>query len=122
MNDERRRRRGPGTLDPEEKREHCVSVRLNVRELAQLDERRAKFQRGEWLRMAALDKLPPSIPPLNVQAWSELSRAGANLNQLARAMNAGEKVERGGLRDMLANFRAALIGAQLQEGNDEGHE
>lgn len=120
MNDERRRRRGPGTLDPEEKREHCVSVRLNVRELAQLDELRAKFQRGEWLRMASLDKLPPSIPLLNIQAWSELARAAANLNQIARALNAGSKP--GGLQDQLAKFRAALIGAQLQGGDDEGHE
>ena len=120
MNDDRRRRRGPGTLDPQEKREHCVSVRVNARELAQLDERRSPYQRGEWLRMAALDKLPPTIPAINLQAWSELARAAANLNQIAHALNAGSKP--GGLQDQLAKFRAALIGAQLQGGDDEGHE
>mgnify|MGYP001499143489 CR=1 FL=1 len=118
LNDERRRRRGPGTLDPQEKREHCVSVRVNARELAQLDERRGNFQRGEWLRMAALDKLPPTVPSINSQAWAELARAAANLNQLAKAVNAGARVEKGGLRDQLNEFRAALIGAKL---DDEGH-
>lgn len=81
-----------------------------------LDERRSNFQRGEWLRMAALEKLPPTVPAINAQAWAELARAAANLNQIARALNAGEKIERGGLRDQLNRFRAALIGASL-----EGH-
>jgi Mobilization protein NikA len=120
MSDDRRSRRGPGPLDPTDKRDHCVSVRLNDRELALLNERRGKFQRGEWLRMAALDKLPPMIPPLNQQAWAELARASANLNQIARELNF--KRTPGGLQDQLAEFRAALIGAQLQGGEDEGHE
>lgn len=115
---DRSARRGPAPLSDEERREHCVSVRLNVGELAMLDKRRGNFQRGEWLRMAALgmDKLPPTVPAINAQAWAELARAAANLNQIARALNQGEKVERGGLRDQLNQFRAALIGADL-----EGH-
>ncbi len=119
MNDERRSRRGPVSLDPSEKREHCVSVRLNVVELATLNERRGPYQRGSWLRMAALDKLPPTIPALNAQAWAELARSAANLNQLARAVNAGATIEKGGLRDQLNEFRAALIGAKLDEGHAE---
>lgn len=119
MTDERRSRRGPATLDPSEKREHCVSVRFNVGELATLDERRGPYQRGEWLRMAALDKLPPTIPVLNAQAWAELARSAANLNQLARAVNAGATIEKGGLRDQLNEFRAALLGARLDEGHAE---
>ena len=113
---DRSARRGPAPLPLEERREHCVSVRVNVAELATLDSRRGVFQRGEWLRMAALDKLPPTVPAINAQAWAELARAAANLNQIARALNQGEKVERGGLRDQLNQFRAALIGADL-----EGH-
>ena len=114
MPDDRSARRGPAPLSAEQRREHCVSVRLNVAELAMLDARRGSFQRGEWLRMAALDKLPPSVPAINAQAWAELARAAANLNQIARALNAGEKVERGGIRDQLNQFRAALIGADLE--------
>jgi hypothetical protein len=101
-------------LPADSRREHCVSVRLNAAELAALDTRRGSFQRGEWLRMAALDKLPPTVPAINAQAWAELARAAANLNQIARALNAGEKVERGGIRDQLNQFRAALIGADLE--------
>ena len=119
MTDERRSRRGPVALDPSEKREHCVSVRLNAGELNRLDERRSVFQRGEWLRMAALGKLPPTVPLLNAEAWADLARAAANLNQLARAVNAGAKIEKGGLRDQLNEFRAALIGAKLDEGHAE---
>lgn len=119
MNDERRSHRGHSTLDPSEKREHCVSVRLNAAELATLDERRGAYQRGEWARMALLDKLPPTIPALNSQAWASLARSAANLNQLARAVNAGAKIEKGGLRDQLNEFRAALIGAKLNEGHAE---
>lgn len=115
-------RRGPAPLPPDERREHCVSVRVNAGELATLDSRRGVYQRGEWLRMAALDKLPPTIPAINREAWTELARAAGNLNQIARSLNAGEKVDRGSLRDQLAQFRAALIGAQLHGEADEGHE
>ncbi len=119
---DRSARRGPAPLSAEERRGHCVSVRVNAGELATLDARRGVYQRGEWLRMAALDKLPPVIPAINTEAWSELARAAANLNQIAKALNASEKVDRGGLRDQLAQFRAALIGAQLQGESDEGDE
>lgn len=111
---DRSARRGPAPLPADVRREHCVSVRLNAAELATLDARRGAYQRGEWLRMAALDKLPPTVPAINAQAWAELARAAANLNQIARALNAGEKVERGGIRDQLNQFRAALIGADLE--------
>jgi len=117
MAHERKSKRGPVSLDPSEKREHCVSVRLNAAELVTLDQRRGVYQRGEWMRMAAMDKLPPTIPALNAQAWQELARAAANLNQLARAFNAGEKIEKGGVRDLLNQFRATLIGASLDEGH-----
>lgn len=114
---DRSARRGPTPLPADQRREHCVSVRLNAAELATLDARRGAFQRGEWLRMAALDKLPPTVPALNSEAWVELARAAGNLNQIARALNTGEQIEKGGLRDQLNQFRAALIGAKLDEGN-----
>lgn len=89
INEERRRRRGPIPLDPSERRDHCVSVRLNTKELARLDGRRDLFERGEWLRMAALDQLPPSIPVLNREAWVKLAHLAANLNQFQAAINQG---------------------------------
>lgn len=57
--------------------------------MAKLDGARGRFQRGEWLRMAALDRLPPHIPALNAQAYAELGKLAANLNQGQAAINAG---------------------------------
>ena len=82
--------RGPKPLPLLEKRLHCVSVRLNAIELARLDELRGSVQRGEWLRMAALDAVPASVPAINQTAWIELSRLASNLNQAQAAINRGE--------------------------------
>ena len=90
VNTERKRRRGPIPLDVNERRCHCVSVRLNTQELDLLDSRRSKFERGEYLRMAGLDKLPLSIPSINRDAWIELARLAGNLNQFQAAINQGK--------------------------------
>ena len=87
----RPRPRGPVPLSAADKRGHCVSVRLNRGELAQLDGVRGRFQRGQWLRMAALDQLPPMVPVVNAQAWAELARLAANLNQAQLAINRGDR-------------------------------
>lgn len=86
---DRSARRGPVPLPAALRRDHCVSVRLNASELAQLDGQRGRFQRGEWLRMAALDQLPPTVPEVNAQAWAHLARLAANLNQAQAAINVG---------------------------------
>jgi hypothetical protein len=40
---------------------HCVSVRLNKEELELLNASRGDKRKGEWLRLASLQKLP-AIP------------------------------------------------------------
>jgi len=112
-----KRRHGPERLSPDLKRAHCISVRMNVAELADLDNKRGRIPRGEWLRLASEDKLPPSIPPLNRQAWIELSRSASNLNQVSRKLNSGDEVEVSELRQVLADFRMKLLG-----GDDEINE
>jgi len=117
MLDGKRRRHGPAPLDAAEKRGHCVSVRLNAGELAWLDEQRASvgMQRGEYLRAAALDRLPPQpAPEVNRSAWLELSRAAGNLNQLAHHLNSVGVAHSDApeIMSQLARFRAALIGAE----------
>lgn len=114
---DRAARRGPVPLPAADKRGHCVSVRLNGRELAQLDAQRGRFQRGEWLRMAALDQLPPTVPEANVRAWAELARLAANLNQAQFAINRGdsdvhqvELLEH--LREAVSALRRELVGVQ----------
>ncbi len=117
----RKRRRGPAPLDAAVKRVHMVSSRLSAAELAMLDERRAAFRmrRGEYLRAAALQRdLPPTIPAINREQWAELARLAANLNQIARALNMGDRPhDCAGLHDqiaeclrVLAMVRGALIG------------
>ncbi|RYE63621.1 MAG: plasmid mobilization relaxosome protein MobC, partial [Oxalobacteraceae bacterium] len=102
------------------KREHTVSVRLNVAELAQLDQVRGAvgMQRGEYLRAAALHRLPPTIPALNREAWAGLSRSAANLNQIAHRLNLAEHNDKspmpaiGEIAQALGDFRRRLIGVE----------
>ena len=126
VDESKRRRRGTGRnsrrLDPADVRDHTVSVRLNAGELQQLDAQRGplRMQRGEYLRTAALHKLPRTrtLPELNREAWIELARAAANLHQISRHMNMldGElPVTIDELRGELSSFRASLIGAKRGE-------
>lgn len=85
----KKKMRGPKPLAPEDKRRHVVTARLTTAELASLDERRARshLQRGSYIRTAALDRLPQTIPTPNRQAWAKLAGPAANLNQIARHLN-----------------------------------
>lgn len=106
---------GPAKMDTEKQRVYTVAARLNREELALLDERRAvlKMQRGQYLRTAALDKLPQSIPGLNREAWTELSKSAGNLNQIARRLNEAERVKVEEILTLLIDLRRGLIGAAL---------
>lgn len=109
----KKKNRGPKRLAPEDKRGHTVSAMLNPAELATLDERRARvhMQRGQYLRTAALDRLPQSIPKPNRQAWLKLAGPAANLNQIAKHLNESRK---GGDGTITAEMGAHLA-AQLTE-------
>lgn len=117
---------GKDKLPSAEIRQHCVSVRLNKQELTVLDSKRSSYRRGEWLRMAALHQLAPVYPEINKEAWCELARSAANLNQIAKHLNtkapesAISKTELFNIRRSLNNFRDALFSAQkkLEESDD----
>lgn len=112
INTERKSKRGRNALD--DPRTHCVSVRLNKDELSILNSKRCGMKQGEWLRCAALDKLPPSVPEINKEKWLELSKSAANLNQIARSLHQLRGVnneELDQIRKDLMGFRAALLGA-----------
>jgi hypothetical protein len=87
---------------------------VNDEELRLLDHHRGRMARGEWLRCAALDKLPPTIPEPNQQKWNELARHGANLNQISRYLNAGGDGDIVEIRNALALYRAALLGMERE--------
>lgn len=109
---EQKNRRGPKKLPDDLKRDHCVSVRLNDAELSSLDEQRGHVQRGEFLRSVWSGNAPVQIPELNRTAWTELSRAASNLNQIAKLLNMRVDVEPAQIAAELAAFRMALIGVQ----------
>ncbi len=101
---------GPKPKSKSELRRHPITCRLTDAELEQLDKGRPeKMTRGAWLRMKALKRqLPREIPGLNQQAWTMLSTAVANLNQLSRSVNQG-------LRSELAVTDLYQITAQVQQ-------
>lgn len=112
----KRKRVGPTRLPVNEKRSHTVSVRLNDAELAALDTQRSpvQMQRGEYLRAAALHRLPPIIPETNQQQWIALSRSAANINQIARKLNESgfELSDVNLIKSELTVFRMGLIGTR----------
>ncbi|MGV3345906.1 hypothetical protein ACGVWS_09200 [Enterobacteriaceae bacterium LUAb1] len=69
-------------LSHDQLRSHYVSVRLNNEELTLLNTKRGDRSKGEWLRLASLDKLPAAIPPINIEAWKSLSEISQKLNTL----------------------------------------
>jgi len=69
-------------LPEKEIRHHCISVRLNEEELIILDSKRGQYKKGEWLRMASLNKLPPVLPEINREAWIKLGSLSQDLNYL----------------------------------------
>lgn len=121
-------KRGREPMAPDEKREHCVSVRLNDAELKQVDAGRVahKMKRGEWLRCAAVHQLPTVVPAINREAWGKLARIAGNLNQYQRAINTGNANALPDgvldeLRGLLIEVRAGLIavGVVSDEGADD---
>jgi hypothetical protein len=98
-----------------------VSVRLNDEELAILNAKRGTMKQGEWIRCAALDKLPPIVPEPNIEKWQALARAAANLNQIARSLKDLKGIsdeQFAQVRKVLTDFRASLLGVS-NEGNAE---
>ena len=70
-----------------------VTVRFSDRELVALFAKvdRLKLSPAELLRRAALgQKVPPSIPDINVQTYVELGRIGNNLNQFLKSFHLGQ--------------------------------
>jgi hypothetical protein len=72
-------------------RSHCVSVRLNAKELQLLNINRGSYRKGEWLRMSFLQNLPPVIPTINTEAWKKLSDISQKLNRIATHIDCKSK-------------------------------
>jgi hypothetical protein len=87
------------------------------------------MERSEWLRRAGLAKrLAPAIPAVNREAWAALARTSANLNQIARSMNAAGQIRDADLVGILAELHGQVqalrldlvgIGHQVEDQVDE---
>lgn len=99
-----------------------IGVRVSV---AEYDLLRAKagamaMTPAQWLREAALTRrLPaPPVAAINREQYAELGRLAANLNQLTRLANEGQRVTiandlLGRLRYEVSRLRLGLLGASL---------
>ena len=138
-----KRRRGPPPTPLAEKRRHRVSVYLNDAELAalvawvfpdadQVDGTALGVRRelGRYMRDATFDRLPPQIPAINREAWTELSRLAGNLNRYQVAIEQGHAQGMppalvAALRDQVQALRRDLLGVrddQVPEEDEEGDE
>ncbi|MCT4701943.1 hypothetical protein MUA02_08630 [Enterobacteriaceae bacterium H20N1] len=108
-------------------RTYCVSVRLNKDELQLLNARRGEKSKGEWLRMASLQKLPPVIPEINTEAWKAISDISQKLNRIATHIDSKSKdsklthTELFAVKRQLAELRQNLLSADIWSNPDEGN-
>ncbi|MGC0867809.1 UNVERIFIED_ORG: hypothetical protein C7430_101941 [Pantoea agglomerans] len=114
-------------LIPQTLRTHCVSVRLNNAELQLLNTKRGSTSKGEWLRMALLQKFPPVIPAINIQAWKALSAISQKLNRIALHIDSKSKdsqlthTELFAVKRQLEEIRQHLLRANIWSKPDEGY-
>ncbi|MYM75493.1 plasmid mobilization relaxosome protein MobC [Duganella sp. FT134W] len=107
--------------DPSAVRTITIGVRVSSTEATLLCERAASMHMkpAQWLREAALSRRLPSPPvaAINREQYVELARLAANLNQLTRLANEGQRVTvADGLLERLLSetqrLRLALLGVQ----------
>jgi hypothetical protein len=112
---------------PDSLRTHCVSVRLNNAELSKLNTLRGDCAKGEWLRMASLQKLPTIVPPINLSAWKTLGEINQKLNRIALHIDSKSKdsqltnTELFAVRRQIIELRQNLISADVWSKPDEGY-
>ncbi|EDY4675196.1 hypothetical protein GPN40_000748 [Salmonella enterica] len=112
---------------PRSLRTHCVSVRLNIEELQLLNIKRGSYRKGEWLRMASLQKLPPVIPAINTEAWKALSDISQKLNRISTHIDCKSKdsqlthTELFAVKRQLQELRQHLLNADIWSKPDEGY-
>jgi len=114
-------------LMPETLRTHCVSVRLNNAELSKLNTLRGDYAKGEWLRMASLQKLPTIVPPVNINTWKTLGEINQKLNRIALHIDSKSKdsqlthTELFAVRRLIKELRHNLLRTDFWSTPSEGY-
>lgn len=107
--------------DPAALRSTVIGVRVSAGEHATVCERAnaMHMKPAEWMRTAALSRRlpPPPVAAINRAQYVELARLAANLNQLTRLANEGQRViiANGLLAQLLSEtqrLRLSLLGVQ----------
>ncbi|MFK9875295.1 hypothetical protein ACJEQ9_12200 [Klebsiella pneumoniae] len=112
---------------PETLRTHCVSVRLNNAELSKLNTLRGDYAKGEWLRMASLQKLPTIVPPVNINTWKTLGEINQKLNRIALHIDSKSKdsqlthTELFAVRRLIKELRHNLLRTDFWSAPSEGY-
>lgn len=139
-NEAKDRRRGPTPKSPDTIRKHRIGVYLSDPQLEELSKRAGthipKKMEGErsggdtaarrkianYIRAAAFGALPPVVPAVNERVWIELAPVLANLNQIAKKLNSGGKIDDYAavmldevveINDMLKILRPKLLAGHL---------
>lgn len=122
MTDEKpkKRRYGPVPREKEELRDVRLSVYFTAAEMERLKAEAGEMQPAAYLRSLAFVGGPVRVPEVNKKAWSYLGRAAGNLNRIAMILNAQGRADAKEIKDALAHFRRALIGATNEIENNEG--
>lgn len=66
---------------------------------------------GTFIREASLHRIPPVIPLINTDAFTQLGRISNNLNQIAKKLNAGFVIDTDAINSEIKRLRFALIEA-----------
>ncbi|EOV6158888.1 TPA: hypothetical protein ACOEER_002674 [Enterobacter ludwigii] len=115
------------SLLPKTLRTHCVSVRLNVTELQLLNAKRGPTSKGQWLRIASLQKLPTIVPTVNIDTWKTLGEINQKLNRIALHIDSKSKgsqlthTELFAVKRQLQELRQHLLNADIWSKPDEGY-
>ncbi len=129
--DTRRRRPGRPAKAVGDRRDNWITVRVNGAERALMEARAAAagLDVGAYVRAMGLRRrVVGVVPEVNREAWAELARTTANVNQIAAHLNGGGRFDERGtprvaqtldaVRGELGRLRAVLIGP-FDDADDE---
>lgn len=110
MSEPAHKKRGRKPLPEDEIRGFRVAAWLTKEEAQELDEKRGKKARGEWLREAAFGAAVAVPPKINMEAWASLGHGLSNLNQIAKHLNSGRSIQQKALENEISAIRDKLLG------------
>lgn len=116
-----KRRPGPPPSPAEARRCKRVAVHFTMAEYDEILRKTGGIPTmvPAYLRNAALNRLPPTVPEINREAWVKLAQMTSVLDRIAQHLDDKDRIEIFRLRDALARFRGALIGADLTRSSGE---